>query len=85
MSMPNDIIEEMTEEASERFAASRALRAERIASLRARCGWLLGASEIECGKTATRGTTTTGPLCDEHGEEYDREEGDTKDESDRDY
>lgn len=49
------------------------------------CGWLLGSSLIECGKTATRGTTTTGPLCDEHGEEYDREEGDTKDESDRDY
>lgn len=37
------------------------------------CGWLLGATEIECGKPATRGTEATGPLCDEHGEQHERD------------
>ncbi len=37
-----------------------------------RCGWLDDASE-ECGARATRGTNVSGPLCDEHGEQHERE------------
>jgi len=39
------------------------------------CRWLDAAGD-ECGKSATRGTTTTGPLCDKHGEQHqDESEG----------
>ena len=45
----------------------------------AACGWIIDddadedGNDVLCGKPATRGTAATGPLCDEHGEEHERE------------
>lgn len=38
------------------------------------CGWIIdGDAGLTCDRKATRGTQITGPLCDEHGEEDQRE------------
>lgn len=38
------------------------------------CGWIIdGDAAMTCDRKATRGTQITGPLCDEHGEEDQRE------------
>jgi len=38
------------------------------------CGWIIdGDAGLTCDRKATRGTAATGPLCDEHGEEHERE------------
>jgi hypothetical protein len=51
-----------------------AMRAAKLADTGETCGWIIdGDGGLTCDRPAKRGTQITGPLCDEHGEEDQRE------------